>query len=354
MNRRRHFKIQRRVLFVAICSQNTTTLKQNHILSPFPYDYIIYERYLQLQNKNVKINAVIKMGIDLKKWMTEIEDARDLFSLNLCGTHDCVTQHIRLAHFFSCQDTTIYEQLCLGVRALDIRVKSDGKCLTMVHAVMNAYNKSCKKSNIMDMGDVLSQCYRFLDENPGECILFQFKNDNGKENEACFDNLFYTYIKGKEPYWYTENRIPTLKEARGKMVLIRRCNMAARPEFTSENTGIDFSAWVEQGELTPQALPLLTGNADFLVQDRFKYKPVPRWSEVIEPFLDQMKPFNGKYVIQYLSTAGGLKGPKNNAKYINARFMEYPLKPGVYYGTVYVDFPTRELVCKIIETNFNT
>lgn len=292
------------------------------------------------------------MMVDLKKWMMDIEDDRDLFSLNICGTHDCVTQHIRMAHFFSCQDKTIYEQLCLGIRALDIRVKPDGKCLTMVHAIMNAYNQSCKRSNIMDMGDVLSQCYRFLDENPSETILFQFKNDSSKESEICFDNLYFTYIKGKEPYWYTENRIPSIGETRGKIVLIRRCKMEAKEEFTPLTAGIDFSEWVEQVEQTPEALPLLTGNADFLVQDRFKYKPVPRWNTVIEPFLNQMEPFSGKYIINYLSTAGGLKGPKNNAKYINDRFMAYPLDRANYYGTIYVDFPTRELVCKIIETNF--
>lgn len=292
------------------------------------------------------------MGLDLKKWMANVDSNRDVFSLNICGTHDCVTQHIRIAHFARCQDKTIYEQLCLGIRALDVRVKSDGKCLTMVHGFLSAYNKSCRKSNIMDMGDVLSQCYRFLDENPSETIIFQFKNDSGKENEICFDNLFYTYIKGKEPYWYTENRIPKMSEARGKIILIRRCKMEPKADFSSKNTGIDFSAWVEQTEVTPEALPLLTGNADFLILDRFKYKPEPRWNDVIKPFLDMMKPFNGKYIINYLSTAGGLKGPKNNAKYINARFMEYQLKKGYYYGTIYSDFPTRELVCKITETNF--
>lgn len=150
------------------------------------------------------------MGIDLKNWMQDLPDGSDLLALNLCGTHDCVTQHIRLPHFFCCQDLTIYEQLLLGVRALDIRVRADGKCLTMVHGIFPAYNHSCHRANLMDMGDVLSQCYRFLDECPGEAVVFQFKNDNGKENEQCFDNLFYTYIKGKEPYWYLEDQVPTL------------------------------------------------------------------------------------------------------------------------------------------------
>lgn len=54
----------------------------------------------------------------------------------------------------------------------------------------------------MDMADVLGHCYRFLDENPSEAIVFQFKNDSGKEMEKCFDNLFFTYIKDNEEKWF--------------------------------------------------------------------------------------------------------------------------------------------------------
>ena len=48
------------------------------------------------------------MGIDLQNWMQNLPDGSDLLALNLCGTHDCVTQHIRLPHFFCCQDLTVY------------------------------------------------------------------------------------------------------------------------------------------------------------------------------------------------------------------------------------------------------
>jgi 1-phosphatidylinositol phosphodiesterase len=195
-----------------------------------------------------------------------------------------------------------------------------------------------------------------LAENPSESIIFQFKNDSGTENEKCFNNLFYTYIKGNEGRWYLQNKIPTLAEARGKIVLIRRCKMDLKNnDFNNSNTGIDFSRWVEQDTAVPEPLTLATNsidNAVFVVQDRFKYKPKPRWSECVEPFLNKQKPFGGEYVICYLSTAGGTKGPQNNAKYINPKFMAYPLKKSVYYGTIYVDFPTENLVKKVIETNF--
>lgn len=204
----------------------------------------------------------------------------------------------------------------------------------------------------MDMGDVLSQCYRFLDECPGEAVVFQFKNDNGKRERAVLRQPVLYLYQGKRALLVLRGSGTHLGRRRGKLVLIRRCKMEPKPDFTRHNTGIDFSTWVEQPEVIPTALPLCTGTADFIIQDRFKYKPKPRWAQVIRPFLEQRTAFGGQYVINYMSTAGGLKGPRRNAKYINAKFMDYPLKKGVYYGTTYVDFPSREQVLKIVETNF--
>ena len=127
-------------------------------------------------------------------------------------------------------------------------------------------------------------------------------------------------------------------------------------DFTDDNTGIDFSRWVEQRTAEPHALTLETkskDNAVFIVQDRFKYKPVERWNECLKPFLDSMTEFDGKYIIDYTSTAGGLKGPRKNAKIINTFFMDYPLDKEKYYGTIYLDFPYPELTHKIIEHNYN-
>jgi len=71
----------------------------------------------------------------------------------------------------------------------------------------------------------------------------------------------------------------------------------------------------------------------------------------VKPFLDKREAFDGTFVICYLSTAGGLKGPEKNAAYINPQFMQYPLEKEKYYGTIYLDFPTEALTAKIIENN---
>ena len=290
----------------------------------------------------------------LKNWMADINGNRDLLSLMIPGTHDCVTKYVQFEHISKTQDLTIYEQLNMGIRALDIRVESSGNQLEMVHGAAKAFTTPNKLGKQMDMEYVLGACYDFLRENPTETIVFQFKNDNGKENEKCFDNLFFTYISKNPEMWFRENRVPKLDEVRGRIYLIRRCKMADRQEFTAKNTGLDFSGWVEQDTVSPNPLTLNTGGdspAEFIVQDRFKYKPQPRWEECIKPFLDKAKPFDGTYIIDYLSTAGGLKGPRKNAEYINPQFMKYPLDPAKYYGTIYCDFPTKELVMKIINSN---
>ncbi|MGN1329050.1 MAG: phosphatidylinositol-specific phospholipase C domain-containing protein [Eubacterium sp.] len=287
--------------------------------------------------------------------MKDLDNSREVLCLNICGTHDCVTQYVQLSHISKCQNMNIYEQLCLGIRALDIRVQSNKSRLKMVHGIAKAFNTPNHFSAQMDMEDVLNHCYRFLEENKSETIIFQFKNDSGKENEKCFDNLFNTYISKASDRWFLENRSPLLEEVRGKIILIRRCKMADRENYTDKNTGIDFSKWVEQDTAEPSPLTLKTSGENemtFIIQDRFKYKPEPRWNDCIKPFLDTMAEFNGKYIINYLSTAGGLKGPYNNSKYINPKFLDYPLDKKKYYGTIYTDFPTEKLVRKIIDTNF--
>ena len=302
--------------------------------------------------KNVIVVLVINM--DLRCWQSKIADNTEVLKLNCVGTHDCVTKYVQLSHISRCQNKDIYEQLCMGIRGLDIRVTAKGKRLLMVHGIAKAFNSPNRLSKQMDMRDVLKKCYEFLDENPSETIIFQFKNDNEKQMEQCFDNMYNTYITPNKSKWFLENRSPLLGEARGKIIFIRRCRKYDLKKYPL-GTGIDFSGWVEQDIATPEALTLATSGKNkltFLIQDRFKYKPEAKWKKCVKPFLDAMKPFDGTYIINYLSTAGGVKGPYRNSKYINPEFMTYELNKNYYYGMIYTDFPNEELVEKVVKTNY--
>ncbi len=290
-----------------------------------------------------------------QSFMKLIDGQKGVFELNLAGAHDCVANFVQFSRMARCQSRDIFSLLKMGVRGLDIRVQSRGDRLVMVHGRAKVYSNRLRLGGQMDLSLVLADCYRFLEGSPSECVIFQFKNDDRKEMEKCFDNLFNMYIKKNPKAWFVENREPSLDEARGKIVLLRRCDMAEREEYTDKNTGVDFSRWVEQDDAVNEPLYLETGgrhSVTFFIQDRYSYAPKPRWDEVIKPFLDNCGEFDGVHKINYLSTAGGTAGPRGNANYINPKFLVYPLKRGVHYGMLYCDFPPQELIDKIIETNF--
>ena len=295
------------------------------------------------------------MSINLKNWMKDIESEKKLFSLNIPGTHDAAARYVQYAHIAKCQDLSIYDQLCIGVRALDIRVMPQDNRLLMIHGVAKVYCTPRAPKLQMDFEYVLSQIYAFLNENPSETVIIQFKNDSGKDFEKSFDILYSTYIKPNKNRWYLKNECPSLGQARGKIVLIRRCLMDEKSsEYTAENSGIDFSSWVEQPELTPEPLTLKTGGKDgaqFIIQDRFKYKAEDKWAACIMPFLKNLKPFEKEYVICYFSTAGGIAGPKKNAQLLNDAFVNFPMQYKINLGTIYLDFPSKKITTKIIESN---
>ncbi len=295
------------------------------------------------------------MSINLKNWMKDIDSDKKLFSLNIPGTHDAAARYVQYAHIAKCQDLSIFDQLCIGVRALDIRVTAEENKLLMIHGVAKVFCTARKPKLHMDLEYVLTQIYAFLKENPSETVIFQFKNDSGKDFEKSFDILFKKYIKPNKDKWYLKNTCPTLGEARGKIVLIRRCLMdESSEEYTKKNSGIDFSSWVEQPELTPEPLVLETGaedGAEFVIQDRFKYHAEDKWGACIKPFLEKLTPFEKQYVICYFSTAGGIAGPKKNAQLLNDAFVNFPIRRGINLGTIYLDFPNKKITTKIIESN---
>ena len=296
------------------------------------------------------------MSYSLENWMKNVPDEKNIFELNIPGTHDCVTQFVQLSHFAKCQNKSIYSQLCCGVRALDIRVESRKRRLKMVHGITKAFNKPSHFSKQMDFGDVILHIKKFLAENPSEAVIIQFKNDSRREEERCFDILYNEYIKKEPGLFFTQNRVPRMGEVRSKIYLIRRCRADfSKGEYNENESGLDFSRWVEQDTISPDSKTLCTQNAAgdaFVIYDRFKYKPKPRWENLILPTLESARPFCGEYIINYLSTSGGVAGPERNAQYINPKFLNYPLKKENYYGTIYADFADCELCRKIIDLNF--
>jgi len=128
--------------------------------------------------------------------------------------------------------------------------------------------------------DVLEQCFLFLKENKSETIVFSVKQEYGTETNEEFTKLLFSYIDKSRDFWYLENKIPSLKEAWGKIILACRfqnnpatepCGVNLRWNNQSNRRVVSKSFELEERE-----------NGDKLfVQDRFKYDEEDKWNVFI-------------------------------------------------------------------------
>ncbi|KAG8170228.1 hypothetical protein KVR01_000973 [Diaporthe batatas] len=182
----------------------------------------------------------------LSRWMRELGDGWPLSALSIPGTHNSPTCHVALPSV-RCQAVGVREQLDNGVRFLDLRVsasRGDGNdALALVHSVFpvslggNRY-----------LAGLLDELYAFLDDNPSEALIISLKREGTGRgtDQHLSQHLFRRYCADAAARrWFTEPRIPTLGEARGKIVLVRRFNNdpALQAQHDGRGWGIDASAW---------------------------------------------------------------------------------------------------------------
>lgn len=183
-------------------------------------------------------------------WMQYLDENLYMHQINIPGTHDSGT--ISLPELVGrCQSTAINTQLNMGARFLDIRLgvlyrMVDGRkqhYLQVFHGSLN-----CKLS----FDQVLDWCSSFLRTHPSEFIVMSVKEDpdpqGGSEyNTAQMMEQYIAKYNAQYPgLFYTENRIPQVKEVRGKIVLMRRYSngncppigIDARSHWPNDSTGI--------------------------------------------------------------------------------------------------------------------
>ncbi len=272
----------------------------------------------------------------MKQWLKNIPDDTNLKDINLPGVHDSCTRFCQYSLFSRCQSHSIKEMLNFGVRVFDVRVNGD--------VCVHSFTK-CKKTrfgDVLKIDDVMADFFLFLGQNPTETVLMIFKDEGKVPAEECFNILNEKFILPNFEKWYLENKIPKLGDVRGKIVLINRIN---------SSIGIDFTRMPYQGgtkdthseDFSPNEADSVT------VQDRYMLTREKKWSLAVKPVLEKANMKN--YILNYLSSAGLPLIPQFNSRYINKKFLNFPLKKGNHYGTVMLDFITSEIAEKIIKSN---
>ncbi len=287
-------------------------------------------------------------------WMEKIDDNTLITDVNLPGTHNSCAKKADFGFLSNCQNKTVYEQLCAGVRFLDIRVEKKGDILIAVHAIANC--KSPETKEVLRLDAVLDDCKKFLLENPSEAILFSFKRDDGESDEETFDLFFKSFVS--DDLWYTENRFPSVGEVRSRLVLLSRCNHYNNSFYETKPTGTDLTKWPYQEKFKGKIFEKFSISEDeksekstCFVQDMYRLNPREKWEKAITPFL-QNPPETQGAIISFFSSTTGLFTPKITAKYINKRLESIVLQRNKKYGWIIMDYPTETFINEIINSNF--
>lgn len=181
-------------------------------------------------------------------WMGELKDNTLLSSLSIPGTHNAPTHHFAPPSV-RCQAVSPTEQLRNGVRFFDLRIQPvfpenpEKDELALVHSVFPISLTGTKYFR-----GLMNDINNFLDKNPTETLILCLKREGpGKHTDEQFSRILRDHYAQPESRWYTDPKIPTLGEVRGKVVLMRRFNIEDRLKQAHEGRGwgIDAGGWAD-------------------------------------------------------------------------------------------------------------
>jgi len=228
----------------------------------------------------------------LESWMGKLRNEMPLSVLSIPGTHNSPTHHVALPSV-RCQAVSVKEQLDNGVRFLDIRVQPESaddvskEGLILVHSAFPISLTGTKYFR-----DLIDTVYSFLDANPTETIMISLKREGiGKSTDQHLSKIVQRHYANDR--WFTDNRIPTLGEARNKIVLIRRFGLddSLKGENNGKGWAIDAESWPDNcaygicssGEIRVQDFYEVSESENIHKKITFSTDQLARAAEIVLP-----------------------------------------------------------------------
>jgi 1-phosphatidylinositol phosphodiesterase len=281
--------------------------------------------------------------IELENWMSNLNNKTRIKELNIPGTHDSGTFdpnsyfNFITKRFSTCQDMTILEQLKIGIRFLDIRLRSVNNILKVFHGMVEEN---------LDFRDILKTLKKFLKLNKTELIFIRVENTGGDEN---FKYLFFKLLKEFDKIICNpKNTNSNISKLRGKILLLQ----------TKSINSNDISFGIPYKDFERQ---------DFYDLNSKEKSMDWKFKKILNHYKKCSKKENDRPCLNYTSgsvsnTRDILKSlffskssltPKNIASEINKRNLEYlnSIEKKKYIGFIIADFPTEELTKSIIRLN---
>lgn len=281
-------------------------------------------------------------------WMKDLADETPLNAIVLPGTHDSATQYVQLGFFSKCQAKSIGGQLEAGYRYLDIRLAVEGDGMKLMHGFTNCRSGPMPWDSALSLDEVLEDCYAFLAAHPTETVVFAVKQEHGDESVAVFQTILNRSIQKNPSFWLLTDTLPSLGEARGKLVLLRRYEDEAG---LGQAAGIPL-LWANQNgheDLSLNTVSEPNGSYTLWVQDRYEYDAEDKWN-AFSAGMAAAGTGEGDLAIHFLSTKGtaAYGHPYGFARVLNPRLTEQEKLS----GWIVVDFASAPLAERIYRNNF--
>ena len=278
----------------------------------------------------------LNLGIDSRNrnWMKDINESTSLAEISLPGSHDSLALYSLVDVAGKCQDASIAQQLNFGVRFFDVRLQLRNNVLRAVHGIVDEKMTFDTFNNEVD---------DFLKANPSETVIVSIKKEG---DDVKSTSTFEESIKPKLSSYYTESRIPTLKEVRGKKVLLNR--------YTSkEKIGLEACAgWNDNSTF-------IIDNSTYKinVQDHYKFDDAEIKLNDISSFINSTLLYKDatnlslNYFSGYLSKGFPPSYSVPVAKVVNPQAKKI-IENNYFVGTCIFDFVTYDLATSVIRRNF--
>ena len=271
-------------------------------------------------------------------WMKSLDGTRRISQFSLPATHNSGALYEPIRGTAQCQNLSIPAQLGAGVRFLDIRCRHQNDAFYIYHGPI--YQRE-------NFADVIGYCRDFLRAHQSETVILSVKEEYAAQNNTrSFEAIFENYAARNPATWLLGSTIPTLNQARGKIILLRRFR-------STKPLGIDASNWPDNQTFETKNLR---------VQDIYKVTDAADKWNAIESLLSQTRqnaaPANAATPLTVNFSSGvksgwfGIPNIPAVADEINPRLSQFfAANSRGNFGVIVMDFADAEKCAAIYRTN---
>ena len=303
------------------------------------------------------------------EWMAGIPDEALLSSINIPATHDTgtagvVEDLVPSVSITSCQNLYYDEQLNMGARSFDIRANAtkDDASAADVKIVHGGELWQCqeKNGNDLTLQSILNTSLGFLEKHKSETVILTVKPDAG--STIGLEHAVAEFIEKNKDKVYSGGDIPSMKEARGKIIFLRRFNLTKDYESSVERAmGFNLANWddIKYKDYKYAYKLYDDGKNHVYIQDAYNTYGSEKWPYILETMKqttgqDTSHPIEyNSWVFNYTSCSRG--APLGLTREINPRLFkdEDNCIDNRFLGTVMLNFIDDPMARLIYETNSN-